>query len=257
MGFVVHPPRLDSSAASCIWTCAACGARVNARKAPRFCDCGLVGGFIASQASEPTPSAAPVVCAADIPDTPPARLSTGHRELDSLLGGGVVVGSVVLIYGRRGAGKSRTTYRLASATCRCLVSHPELSTETAAAIVRSTGADPRRVLLTDALNGWQQTATRLRVRSVVLDSLSAYDNPVTELRQAQQWAQRHPSRPVVWCINHATKRGDFRGDAALAHWADYEVRLRRDRKREQVSLDVLKQRLGPEGTVSLPLCPRP
>jgi len=162
-----------------------------------------------------------------------------------------VVGSAVLIHGRPGVGKSRTTYRLASPR-RCLVVHPELSREIAAAIVRATGADPRRVYLWPKLDDWQSRARERRARSVVLDSLSASPDPVSELQSARLWAQQ--SRAVVWCIAHTTKSGKHAGASALAFWADYELRLRRERAGE-VALDVLKQRLGPEGTVSLPLAP--
>lgn len=176
------------------------------------------------------------------------RLGTGARDLDRLLGGGPARGSAVLMYGPRGTGKSRLAYRFASAH-RCLVVHPEMAQEIARHVAESTGARLERVHLLAELEGWQNEATRLRARAVVLDSLAAADDAIAELRFAQRWARQWGA--VVYCIAHATKAGDHRGSSELAHWADYEWRLRPHA--DGAELQVKKTRLEPCGSVILPL----
>jgi len=174
-----------------------------------------------------------------------ARAATGTSELDALLGGGVVEGSSVLVYGRRGSGKSRLAFRWA-AQRRCLVAHAEMSREVTRAIVESTGADLRRVYLLRTLDGWQAEAERVGARSVVLDSLAASVDAVAEMRAARDWAERR--RAVVWCIAHETKSGDHRGSSELAHWADYEWRLS-PVEAGSARVEVVKARLDPGGAV--------
>jgi predicted ATP-dependent serine protease len=177
------------------------------------------------------------------------RVATGERELDELLGGGFATGSAVLVYGRHGSGKSRLTYRWATRE-PCLVVCPELSLDVARAIIASTGGQLSTAYLLQELVGWELEVERLGVRSLVLDSLGAAPRPVPLLRAAQGWAQR--SGGVAYCIQHANKKGDHRGDTSLAHWADYELRAAKPTPTaSSTRIEIRKTRLGPTGTVAL------
>src|SRR4051812_19439701 len=69
---------------------------------------GRGGGSGAAAARRPGPAQAPVALR-DVQATAVARLSTGIGELDRVLGGGLVPGSLVLLGGSPGIGKSTLT----------------------------------------------------------------------------------------------------------------------------------------------------
>jgi len=236
---------VDSSRQVCIWRCLACEAEARGSQEPPQCECGLERSWVVEGSSAAKGAS---VLASELERVELPRLRTGARELDQLLGGGPARGSTVLIYGKRGTGKSRLTYRFASAY-RCLVVHPEMALEVARHVAESTGATLERVHLQAELEGWQAEASRVRARAVVIDSLAAADDQVSELRASQRWARRSSS--VVYCIAHATKAGDHRGSTELAHWADYEWRLKPHEA--GVELEVRKTRLEPCGAVVLSL----
>ena len=242
---------VDSAARVCVWRCVACGQAALGRAEPPPCACGVERSWVMDGPSEREPEAGPggaSVRADQVePDELP-RLRTGARALDALLGGGPAAGSAVLVYGKRGAGKSRLTYRFASAH-RCLVAHPEMARNVARAVAESTGANLARVHLLGTLDGWQAEAELVGARAVVLDSLAAAVDPVAELRAAQTWARSRSA--LVYCIAHATKAGDHRGSTELSHWADYEWRLVPDVGGARV--EVVKTRLEPAGAVVVAL----
>jgi predicted ATP-dependent serine protease len=180
-----------------------------------------------------------------------SRIRTGAFELDTLLDGGIAVGSVVLLYGRRGSGKTRLAYRWAT-RAPCLVVCPELSLDVARLIVQSTGGSLDTAYLLQSLDGWESEAERLEVRSVVVDSLAASTHPTTLLRSLQAWARRCGG--IAWAIQHANKRGDHRGDTSLSHWADYEMRLSKPTPTaSSTRVELLKTRIGPTGIATAQL----
>ena len=238
---------VDKRRRVCLWRCLACEATARGSQEPPTCECGVERSWVLDEGEEGAPAGASVR-ADELERAELPRLRTGARELDALLGGGPAEGSSILVYGPRGSGKSRLTYRFASAH-RCLLVHPEMAQEVTRHIAESTGAELGRVRLMARLKGWQAEAARVGARAVVLDSLAAAADAVAELRAAQEWARER--RALVYCIAHATKAGDHRGSSELAHWADYEWRVTAHEKGAQV--EVLKTRLEPRGAAVVPL----
>src|SRR5690554_581041 len=98
--------------ARAVYSCTACGA-VSAKWAGQCADCGAWNTL---QESVPLPKVARsrgnyagdhgVQTLAEVPQVEEARFSTQNRELDRVLGGGLVVGGVILLGGDPGIGKS-------------------------------------------------------------------------------------------------------------------------------------------------------
>src|SRR5882762_2168611 len=94
-------------------SCSECGYRASQWRG-RCPQCGAWDSFVneaqGPRASGPAvaglPVAAPPVALASIEAAAHDRLATGMAELDRVLGGGLVRGSVVLLAGEPGAGKS-------------------------------------------------------------------------------------------------------------------------------------------------------
>jgi predicted ATP-dependent serine protease len=184
----------------------------------------------------------------ELADHPRAR--TGEHALDDLLEGGFALGGCVLVHGRRASGKTRLTYRWGT-RLPCLVVCAELSLEVAQTTIHTTAGHLGNAYLLRDLAGWEHEATRLGVRAVVLDSLGATARPLATLRRAREWAEEHGA--IVYAIAQCNKRGNARGTEELAHWADYEVRVRRSQSHGKAVVEIIKSRLSPAGEVELSL----
>ena len=92
------------------WRCAQCG-HVEPRWAGRCSACGEYGSLVEeavekSTASSRVPATVRPVHLSEVETAAEGRLPTGVGEFDRVLGGGLVKGSVVLLGGEPGIGKS-------------------------------------------------------------------------------------------------------------------------------------------------------
>src|SRR2546426_12476140 len=99
------------SVVKAVLSCSACGYQASQWRG-RCPQCGAWDSFVDEPAKLRVPTlagnkaAAPPVQLADVEAAEHDRLPTGIREMDRVLGGGLVRGSVVLLAGEPGAGKS-------------------------------------------------------------------------------------------------------------------------------------------------------
>lgn len=229
------------------WKCLGCGRLVKSRDIPILCECGVYDSWCRDTPTSESIRPQAVSCAF-VPNEPIARRSTGFPEFDRLLGGGFGHGTTALVYGAPGAGKSRITYAIGSRR-RCLLVSLEQDVRIVREILLDVG-QPRNVyVLEDEL--WHAEANRLRVKRVVVDSLSACRvDAVNVARRAQKWAQRHDA--IVLLIQQVTKADTFRGSRELAHWCDYEIEVCPAPHGTAV-VRVRKSRISPTGSVRVPI----
>jgi DNA repair protein RadA/Sms len=151
-------------------------------------------GQAAATGTQASGSAATPIRLGSVAATEHRRLSTGIGELDSVLGGGLVPGSLVLIGGSPGVGKSTlTTMALANLT-----------------------AQGRRTLYVSA----EESAAQIRLRAERLEGGSALDIPViaeTDLHTVLATLERE--RPEVCVIDsvqtlHSTELSSAAGSVA-------------------------------------------
>jgi DNA repair protein RadA/Sms len=210
--------------------CAACGAwntlaeEPIARKAARTPDDPMQ-----------TRTASEVVLA-DVTRAESARWLTGLRELDFVLGGGIVPGSVVLIGGEPGIGKS--TLLLQAAARLQAAGHATLyvSGEESAAQVRlradrlTEAATAVTFLAETRLADVLDAALRLRpavllidsIQTLYADALEGAAGNVTQVRECAARLQRFAkeSGAAVFLIGHVTKGGSVAGPRTLEHIVD-------------------------------------
>jgi DNA repair protein RadA/Sms len=197
------------------------------------------------------------------------RLSSGLVELDRVLGGGLVPGSVTLLAGEPGIGKSTLVLQVLSAAARLGGSRPALlvSAEESAAQVarraRRLGADADGVLVlegTDLAHGLAE-AEACSPSIVALDSVQTVLHPdipspagsLPQVRHAASEAirlARTRAVPVV-LIGHVTKEGVIAGPRALEHAVDTVVAFEGDRYGALRTLRALKHRFGTAGEVGV------
>jgi len=168
------------------------------------------------------------------------RVATGTGELDRVLGGGLVPGSVVLLGGSPGAGKStlllQVTCALAAARGVLYVTGEE-SLEQVALRARRLGlADAGLDLAAEtAVEAILSHAERQRpevlvadsVQTLQLDGESGAPGGVTQVREAAAALVRFAKRSgtVVLLVGHVNKEGGLAGPKVLEHMIDASLML--------------------------------
>lgn len=189
-----------------------------------------------------------------------ARLSLGSLEFDRVLGGGLVPGSLVLLGGDPGIGKStlllQTALRVAEQGRTVLYIAAEESPEQIKLRADRLGAPSEGVLLLaeTALDRALEEATQLRPALVIIDSiqtvyLSELDSSpgsVSQLRDCTgrvlQFAKR--TGIPVFLIGHVTKEGLIAGPRVVEHMVDVVLYLEGERFHQHRVLRAAKNRFG-------------
>jgi len=190
-----------------------------------------------------------------------ARLSTGIGELDRVLGGGVVPGSLVLIGGSPGIGKSTLTTmalaNLAAAGRRTLyVSAEESAAQIKLRAERLPHGDALGIptIAETDLATVLATLERERPDVCVVDSvqtlhasaLSGAPGSVGQVREVageiMRVAKTHAV--AVLLVGHVTKEGALAGPRVLEHLVDCVLQFEGERERTYRTLRALKNRFG-------------
>jgi DNA repair protein RadA/Sms len=189
-----------------------------------------------------------------------ARLQTGIGELDRVLGGGIVPGSVVLIGGAPGIGKSTLTNmalgNLAAAGRRTLYVSGEESTEQMRlrASRLPAGALAVPAIAETDLETVVATLERERPEVCVIDSVQTLDareltgspGSVGQVREvaARIVAVAKRERIAVLLVGHVTKEGALAGPRVLEHLVDCVLAFEGERERTYRTVRAIKNRFG-------------
>ncbi|MGW8159861.1 MAG: DNA repair protein RadA [Desulfoprunum sp.] len=198
---------------------------------------------------------------ADAPDSDEERIGTGMVELDRVLGGGIVPGSVVLIGGEPGIGKSTLILHILAAVaenCRRKVLY--VSGEESASQIKMRA---RRLL---AIQEDEYLATGTEVEEIIAlaeemrPALLAVDSIQTmtcadlgsapgSVGQVRETAYRllgmakRQNIPVI-LVGHVTKEGSLAGPKVLEHMVDTVLSFEGDRSHAFRILRTVKNRFG-------------
>jgi DNA repair protein RadA/Sms len=201
--------------------------------------------------------AMPVTEAAAIPA---ARLATGLDGLDRVLGGGLVPGSLVLLAGEPGIGKSTLLLQVAAELARghgpvVYVTGEESAEQVALRARRIDGLHRRLLLLPETscdavLGQLEELEPRLvivdSVQTAVLDAVDAVAGSVSQVRQVASRFQTYAKTravPVV-LVGHVTKEGAIAGPKLLEHLVDVVMSLEGEPGHELRALRAGKNRYG-------------
>jgi DNA repair protein RadA/Sms len=186
------------------------------------------------------------------------RIVTADPELNRVLGGGIVTGSIILVAGEPGIGKSTLFLQngLRLPKIRTLyISGEESEQQIKMRADRLNISNENFYLLTETSTQIIfQEIRKLRPELVIVDSIQTLQSPyiessagsVSQIRECTSEFQRFAkdSGTPVFLIGHITKDGSIAGPKMLEHMVDTVLQFEGDRHYAYRILRTLKNRFG-------------
>jgi DNA repair protein RadA/Sms len=185
------------------------------------------------------------------------RIVTLDNELNRVLGGGIVSGSLVLIGGQPGIGKSTLLLQMALAIRSKVlyVSGEESEEQIKLRADRLSAGSADCYLLTETNTARiLNQAAQLRPEVLIVDSIQTLSSPyvesaagsISQVRESASELQRFAKETniPVFIIGHITKDGSLAGPKLLEHIVDVVLQFEGDRNYSYRILRTLKNRFG-------------
>ena len=197
-----------------------------------------------------------------------SRMSTGFAEMDSVLGGGIVLGSVILVAGDPGIGKSTLLLQLALNLSKVndssvlYVSAEESEQQVKMRADRLSSRATNLLLLsttdTDAICLQIETVKPSLVivdsiQTIASENIDALSGAVSQVRYATSQlvkVAKSNNIPVI-IVGHVTKEGMVAGPMVLSHMVDTVLFLEGEKTTQTRILRSLKNRFGPVDEVGI------
>src|SRR6478672_1054699 len=189
-------------------------------------------------------------------DTP--RIITADTELNRVLGGGIVPGSIVLVAGEPGIGKSTLFLQMGlqlQGVTVLYISGEESEQQVKMRADRLGMANEHFYLLTETSTQSIFTEIKkLKPELIIVDSIQTLESPfiesspgsVSQIRECaaefQQFAKE--TNTPVFMIGHITKEGSIAGPKLLEHMVDTVLQFEGDRHYAYRILRTIKNRFG-------------
>ncbi len=196
----------------------------------------------------------------EIPEENASRASTGIGELDRVLGGGVVEGSLMLVGGDPGVGKStlllQASEHLAKAGARVLYISGEESARQIKMRARRLGVKSENLLILseNAMDAAEKRWEEIQPDYMIIDSIQTMYRPdmasapgsVSQVRECASLLMRMAKTTgcAVFLVGHVTKEGAIAGPRILEHMVDVVLYFEGDRQHDHRILRAVKNRFG-------------
>lgn len=187
------------------------------------------------------------------------RVSSGMKELDRVLGGGLVEGSAILMGGHPGAGKStlllQTVCNLAGQLPALYVTGEE-SLQQVALRARRLGLPTKdlKMLSETSVERLIQVAEAEKPRILVVDSIQVMHisdvesapGSVSQVRESAAYLTRFAKQTgtILFLVGHVTKDGSLAGPKVLEHMIDCSILLEGSSDSRFRTLRGIKNRFG-------------
>lgn len=219
------------------------------------------------RAAAPGPEPGPALPLTEVPTKDAPRRLIGIPELDRVLGGGLVKGSLVLVGGDPGIGKSTLLLQAAACLARDGARVLYISGEESARQVRlradRLGAVHGDILISGQtrLPAIEQQIDRVKPDVVVMDSIQTVLNPalssapgsVSQVREGASFFMNLAKRDEisVFLVGHVNKEGALAGPRVLEHMVDTVLYFEGERYHAHRALRAVKNRFGSTNEVGL------
>lgn len=194
----------------------------------------------------------------DISTEDEQRITTGIAEFDRVLGGGIMPGSIVLVAGDPGIGKSTLLMQMVRGTLGAKVLY--VSGEESARQLKSRAArlgiayDNLYILAETNIESVLETMRELTPDIVIVDSIQTMYRPmiesapgsVSQVREstALMMQAAKASGIPVFIVGHVTKEGTIAGPKVLEHIVDAVLQFEGERTHAYRILRAAKNRYG-------------
>src|SRR6478736_6392217 len=252
-----------------VFACQECGAQ-SAKWLGRCAECGawnsLVEELPASEAAAPGAKRYTLAASAgsqlyaDIDTVVAERLSSGIGEFDRVLGGGVVPGSLVLIGGEPGIGKSTLLLQAAANLARTIGPVLYSSGEESEHQIKARGERlavgdaPLYLLAETCLERILDEIARIKPALVIVDSIQTVfslkfqsaPGSIGQVREAatQLLFKAKGQNVPTLLVGHVTKDGTLAGPKALEHVVDTVLYFEGERHHSHRVVRAVKNRFG-------------
>ena len=195
---------------------------------------------------------------ADVTTTASGRVSSGIGELDRVLGGGIVPGSVTLLGGDPGIGKStllmQTAAELTKQGTVLYVTGEESASQLQLRAERLGVGGDMLILAENDLSAIESEVDRVKPAYVMIDSIqtmysadcSGSNGSISQIREATSLITRMAKRTgaATFIVGHVTKDGAIAGPRILEHMVDTVLYFEGDRQDSFRLLRSVKNRFG-------------
>src|SRR5882757_3410896 len=202
----------------------------------------------------------------EIGDRDEPRISTGMEELDRVLGGGLVAGSVTLLGGDPGIGKSTLLLQAAdqlSQGVTTLYATGEESLHQVSLRAKRLGAAAQKLNLMAETNVESVLAETRRlnckvlvidsIQTMFLDSVESSPGSATQVRESAAQLVRYAKEvgTAIFIIGHVTKEGTIAGPRILEHMVDTVLYFESDAGSRYRLIRAVKNRFGAANEVGV------
>ena len=195
---------------------------------------------------------------ADVTTTASGRVSSGIGELDRVLGGGIVPGSVTLLGGDPGIGKStllmQTAAELTKQGTVLYVTGEESASQLKLRAERLGVGGDMLILAENDLSAIESEVDRVKPAYVMIDSIqtmysadcSGTNGSISQIREATSLITRMAKRTgaATFIVGHVTKDGAIAGPRILEHMVATVLYFEGDRQDSFRLLRSVKNRFG-------------
>ncbi len=195
---------------------------------------------------------------ADVATTASGRVSSGIGELDRVLGGGIVPGSVTLLGGDPGIGKStllmQTAAKLTKQGTVLYVTGEESAPQLKLRAERLGVGGDMLILAENDLSAIESEVDRVKPACIMIDSIqtmysaecSGTNGSTSQIREATSLITRMAKRTgaATFIVGHVTKDGAIAGPRILEHMVDTVLYFEGDRQDSFRLLRSVKNRFG-------------
>lgn len=196
----------------------------------------------------------------EIQITESSRMTTGIGELDRVLGGGIVQGSLVLVGGDPGIGKSTLLLQVCRNLAQCQKRVLYISGEESLAQIRMRAermgefSNSLQILCETNLEDIRQVITAVKPEVVIIDSIQTMYNEnvssapgsVSQVRETTGVLMQIAKgmNIAIFIVGHVTKEGVVAGPRVLEHMVDTVLYFEGDRYASYRVLRGVKNRFG-------------
>jgi DNA repair protein RadA/Sms len=246
------------------YVCSNCGA-ISLSWSGKCLQCEAWNTLIEENVQERSPTSGSkgrILSAADVSNSSKRdqkRLVSNLSDIDLVLGGGIVSGSVILIAGEPGIGKSTVLLQLAHAIAKhssvLYISGEESEHQIAMRAKRlGTYADKLKLATSNSADDIAATIETKNYQLVIVDSIQTVETSasgsaagsVSQITSSTQCilAAAKKSNVAVILVGHVTKEGSIAGPKILEHVVDVVLQLDGDRYGGLKVLRATKNRFG-------------